>query len=369
MLKATPLLRAASRYSRTMHAQVDVYRGATLTHLDVPVTAGTLTADRSSQIRLSASLTLAMPWERDTDIGTRQHRFKVFRGVHSIGVSDRLQLGEFRVDEVQRDETGLISLSGSGLESYVIDARFIQPRTPPRGVSTIAYIQQLIQEALPSVVVRARTTRDRKITATAPWDMERWDAVDALASSIDAEVFCNASGEFIIADEPDLLSEVPVYFVNEGEDGVLVGRATKDTRDQVYNAVSVSGASTDPNVLPVWGWAYDSDPASETYYYADPLTGGFGQVPRFLESSFFTTDAQCVKSAEGLLTQSLAANKTLNWSSVPLVFLEVGDTVSVQMHDKGFENHLIQKLSCSLEIEGTLNCETLSSKVIARAVS
>lgn len=368
MLKASALLQEAARYSRTLSARVDIYHGRTPTHSNVPVTAGSLTGDRSSKVRLNASLTLAMTGDDATGIDTRHCRFKVYRGVESIGVAERMQLGEFRVDEVTRDETGLIQVTGSGLESYVIDARFIRPRTPPRGTSTIAYITTLIREALPTVPIRVLATADRVITATAPWDSERWDAITALADSINAEVFCNANGEFVIADAPDFLHEVPVYLINEGYGGVLVRRAMKDTRDQVYNAVSSSGSSSDPNVLPVWGVAYDNNPSSATYYFADPLEGGFGQVPRFYESQFFNSDAQAQAVADSLLAQSLAANKTITFSSVPVGFLEAGDTVSVQLIDGTTENHLISKFQCTLDVQGTYDAETLSSKVIARAV-
>jgi len=368
MLAASALLQEAARYSRTLSARCDVYHGKKPLYMDVPIIAGSLTGDRNSGTRLNASVTLAMQRNEGTDINVQGCRFKVFRGVESIGVAERLQLGEFRVDELTRNESGSVQLTGGGMESYVIDARFLRPRTPPKGTSTIAFINTLIQEALPTVPVQVRATADGLITATAPWDSERWDAVTAMADSINAEVFCNALGEFVIADAPDLISEVPVFLINEGDGGVLVARSTKDTRDQVYNAVSVSGSSTDPNVLPVWAWAYDNNPASPTYYFADPLLGGFGQVPRFYESQFFNTDAQCQATADNLLAQSLAANNTVTFNTVPLSFLEVGDTVTVQLLDGSMENHLIQRLTCTLDINGTLSVETLSSKVIARAV-
>jgi hypothetical protein len=368
VLRASTLLQEAARYTRTLSSRVDIYHGQRITHPAVPVTTGTLTADRTSKTRLNASLTLAMTPDDATGIDTRHCRFKVYRGIESLGMQEQMQLGEFRVDEVSRDETGLIQLTGAGLESYVIDSRFIRPRTPPRGQSTISYILTLVREAVPSAVVSLLATHDRPITATAPWDSERWDAIDALATSIDVEVYCNANGEFVVADAPALVGDVPVYLVNEGDGGVLVTRSEKDSRDQVYNAVSVSGSSSDPDVLPVWAWAYDADPQSPTYYFADPLLGGFGQVPRFYESQFFNADWQCQRTADGLLAQSLAANKTLTFTTVPLSFLEVGDTVTVEMQDGDYENHLIQKLSCSLEIDGAMSCETLASKVLARAV-
>jgi hypothetical protein len=368
VLKASALLQQAARYSRTLSARVDIYSGITPLYANVPVVSGSIKGDRDSRTRLNADVILALAPNEGRDINVHKCRFKVHRGIESIGISERMQLGEFRIDELSRDESGLIDINGSGLESYVIDARFIRPRTPPKGTSTIGFIIQLIHEVMPSVPVRILTTNDALITATAPWDSERWDAVEAMAQSIQAEVYANALGEFVIADAPNLLSEVPVYLVNEGEGGVLVTRKNKDTRDQVYNAVSVSGSSTDPNVLPVWAWAYDNDPLSPMYYWADPLLGGFGQVPRFFESQFFTTEAQCQRTADNLLAQSLAANKALTFSTVPLGFLEAGDTVTVQLLDGTYENHLLQSFTCTLDVVGTYDADTLSSKVIARAL-
>ena len=368
MLKASALLQEAARYSRTLSARVDIYNGRTPLYRNVPVVAGSLTGDRGSQVRLTATVILGMQRDEGRDITVQKCRFKVYRGIESIGIAEQMQLGEFRVDELSRSQDGTIEIKGSGLEAYVVDARFIRPRTPPKGTSTISFLVTLIREVMPSVPVRILATNDRLITATAPWDSERWDAIEAMADSIQAEVYVNALGEFVIADAPDLLNEVPVYLVNEGDGGVLVERKTKETRDQVYNAVSVSGSSTDPNVLPNWAWAYDNDPLSPTYYWADPLLGGFGQVPRFYESQFFTDDAQCQRTANNLLAQSLAANKSLTFSTVPLSFLEAGDTVTVQLLDGGYENHLIQRFGCTLDIAGTYDAETLSSKVIARAV-
>jgi hypothetical protein len=368
MLKASALMQEAARFSRTLSSRVDIYSGTKILYQNVPVTTGQLVADRGSSTRLNCNVTLALQRNEGQDINVQKCRFKAYRGIESIGVAERFQMGEFRVDELTRDETGVIQLTGAGLESYVIDARFIRPRTPPKGTSTIAFIVTLIQEALPSVPIRILATTDRLITATAPWDSERWDAITALADSVNAEVFCNANGEFVIADAPDLVNQAPVYLINEGDEGVLIHRKTKDTRDQVYNAVSSSGSSSDPNVLPVWGWAYDNDPTSPTYYFADPLQGGFGQVPRFYESQFFNTDAQAQRVANNLLAQSLAANSTITFNTVPLGFLEVGDTVTVELIDATYENHLIQKSTVTLEIDGDMAVETLSSKVIARAV-
>lgn len=368
MIPASLLLQEAARYSQTLSVQVDIYRGSTPLHLGVPVVDGSIKSDRTGTIRLNADVTLAFTEYEATGIDTRRCSFRISRGVESLGYVERSPMGRFRVDDVSRDELGLVQLSGSGRETYVVDARFLQPRTPPRGQSTVKTITDLIKEALPSARVRQRNTQDRPVTATAPWEMERFEAIQALADSIQAEVYSDYTGDFIIADVPDLVNGVPVYVVNEGDAGVLISRSEKDTRDTVYNAMSVHGSSSDPNVLPVWGWAYDDDPTSETYYYANPdgPGGGFGQVPKFYASQFFTADSQCEATARSMLAYALAGNRSLSFSSIPLAFLETGDLVQVDMFDGTKEIHLLEKSDCSLDVGGGMKFDTLASKIPAR---
>lgn len=370
MIPASTLMQEAARYSRTLSVRADIYRGSTLLQSMAPVTGGTVTADRTNKARLTAKISLAMyPWEA---VGIDEHRCRVVlsRGIESLGYAERTPLGMYRVDTVSRNAFGQIDLDCSGREQYVVDARFIRPRTPSYGASTVGEIRNLIREVLPSARIRLQNTSDRLVTATAPWAQERWDGVDALSTSIHAETFCDYTGDFVIADTPDLSNGVPVYSVNEGDGGVLVTREEKGTRDQVYNAVSASGSSSDPNVPPVWGWAYDSDPNSETYYFADPdgPGGGFGPVPRFYTSQFLTTDQQCADTAQSLLAQSLAANNTLTFSTLPLEFLEVGDFVQVNMLDGTTEVHLLNKITLGLDINAAMTCDTLSSKTEARVL-
>lgn len=368
MIPASLLLQEAARYSENLSVQVDIYRGSTLIHAAVPVVAGKISSDRTADIRLNADVTLAFTEYDATGIDTRRCSFRISRGVESLGYVERSPMGRFRVDQVSRSEMGQVELSGSGREAYLVDGRFLQPRTPPRGQSTVKTISDLITEILPQARVRQRNTQDRAVTAISPWDQERFTAIRALGDSINAEVYCDYTGDFIIADVPDLVNGVPVYVVNEGDAGVLLSRSEKDVRDTVYNAMSVSGSSSDPNVLPVWGWAYDADPNSDTYYYADPdgPGGGFGQVPKYYTSQFFTDDSQCTATAQSMLAYALAGNRTLSFSSIPLTFLETGDLVQVDMFNGTKEIHLLEKSSCSLDVGGGMDFETLASKIPVR---
>lgn len=359
MIPISALHRDAVRFSRTLLVTVDVTRnGSPLAGFqDVPVLGGTFSADRTSKVRLGAKVVIAKnSWEA-TGIDAKLCRFTVKRGITSLGVKDQVQLGQFRVSGVDRSTRGQIVLDGDGLEQYIIDARFLRPRVPAYGTSTVAFITTLIKEVLPSATVVVKATTDRRILATAPWPRERWDAIEALADTINAEVYANYQGYFVIQNKPNPLAGVPVQWFKEGSGQILVGRTEKETRERVYNAVVVTGSSSDPNVPPVWAWAYDSNVASDTYFY-----GAYGQVPMFYTSQFFTSIAQCQATADNMLAAALAENKTIAFSGPPVDFLEAGDLVGVETSAHVNEGHLLQSFDYNLGVDGGFKAETLSYK-------
>jgi len=359
MLTVSDTYRAAVPYSRTFACRVDFYRGSTLVWEQAPVVAGTISADRGQNVRLGCRLTLALAEWEPMPIDEQTCRFKVFLGVSSLGFTETVQLGEYRVDKLDRSAVGAISVDGSGLEAYLVDARFLSPRTPPYGVSTVGVIADLIHEVLPDVEVVPRCTSDRQVTATAVWQRERRDAIDDLANSINAEVYADYQGRFMLVDRPNPAIGYPVYTADEGEGGVIIDRAESSTRDRVYNAASVSGQSTDPDVPPVWAWAADMNPASPTYYY-----GPFGQKPIFFTSQFFTNVFQCQNYANQLLLEALAENVTVTFDQLPAAFLEVGDVLAVRNPDRSLGQYVLQSFDMPLGTGGPMACKLLSSKII-----
>jgi Domain of unknown function (DUF5047)/Putative phage tail protein len=362
MIKASALLREAARYSQTMSLRVDIYRNGGLLTQGVSVVGGSLTSDRTSKIRLNCTVQLARwPWEVD-GIDCRRCQVWLYRGVESLGRREVLPYGRFRIDEVTRSSDGQVSLQCSGLEAYIQDARFISPRTPPYGQSTIGAIGDLIKEIRPTATVRNEATTNRTIRATAPWEKERWDAVEYLGESIGVDVYADARGDFVIHDTPSLATGQPILHLNEGEFGLVVEQKEKDTRDQVYNAAVVTGQSSDPAIPPVFGWSYVSDPQDELFFY-----GEFGQVPIYYSSQFFTSDAQCQAYSAELLITARAKNTSLTFTTPPtLWYLETGDLVQVDRLDGTSEVHLLQRMSGNLDVSGGLSFDTMSTKVAAR---
>lgn len=361
MLAVSPLMKQAAPFSQTIGIRADLLVDNEVVKSGLNVVGGDVSSDRSRKVRLQGSVELALwPWE-ELDFGVNIHRIRLYRGVESLGRRELLPIGTFRVDEIKRSVGGGVQADLSGLEAYIDDARFLVPRTPPRGSSTTQAISELIRQVLPNATIRVEATRNKLVQATAPWDRERWDAIDYLAKSIDCEVFVDARGDFVIRDTPSL-DGTPVIYIKEGEEGLLVDVEESYSRDQVYNIASVSGQSSDPNIPPVHGEARITDPADELYVY-----GPYGQVPIFYVSNAFTNDAQCVAYAAKLLAQARATNATLTFTTPPtLWWLEVGDIVGVQRLNGTLEKHMLDTGKVDLAADSNMQFGTVSSKTVVR---
>lgn len=363
MIPHTSLYEQAVRYSTSMSTVVDIYLGDddVPTYADVPVTDGKVTCDRGSSVRWTSTCEIAVqPWQEVPLLDAYRSRYRVYRGITSLGRSEMLQLGEYRVDSVGRSERGRIQINGSDLMAYVVDGRFITPRTPPYGASTIATIGTLIDEAVPgSTTVLADNTLDTIVRATAPWERDRIEALEKLADSLDTDVFCGYDGRFYIKDKPTLVGRVPVFYLNQGAGGIQLHQTTKTSRDGVYNAVSASGQSTDQSVPPVYGAAYDDDPLSPTYYL-----GPFGLKPRFYSSQYLYTVEQCEGVAATMLAESIAANQSMSIDGLPVCFLEAGDVVMITGLDGVDRKYLIQQIEYGLTHAGIIRMETSVNKAI-----
>lgn len=358
MIETSQLFRESLRYSRTVFTEIDIVYDGVVLENDVPISGATVSTDRGSNTRYAATVDLAQyPWQ-SLPITSEGTRLRIRHGVESIGTKESVQLGEYQVFDHKRTNRGAISVTLRGLENYLIESEFIVPRTPPYGASTIDTIAVLIWEVLPDAEVVALCSYDRKVTATGTWDRERWKSITKLGDSIAAEVWAGHDGRFYITDAPDLSALVPVFELTGGPTGVLLEEARANTRDGVYNAVSVSGQSSDSTVPPVWAWARDNDPLSRTYFY-----GPNGQQVRFYSSQFFNSDAQCQDYADRLLAESLAPNNTLSLVAGPLPMLEAGDAVRLTSEQMGNPRslHLLQKTGLNLD-RGTWAADVLSPK-------
>jgi hypothetical protein len=357
MIPCSALFQAAMPYSSTMFTEMDIVFNGVILENQVPLTSGSANTDRTRNTRYEASVEIGMyPWS-SLPVDSKGTRVRLYRGIESIGTRERVQIGEYQVFTYKRTNRGTVSTTLKGLENFLIEASFIRPVTPPYGTSTIQTIQNLITEVLPDAEFVVTVSTDRLISATGAWEKDRWgDAITSLAGSINAEVYAGYDGRWYIVDAPDLTNLTGQYRIAGGPGGVLITEDRSDTREGVYNAVSVSANSSDQTVPPLWAWAYDDDVDSPTYFY-----GPYGQRVRYYSSQFFTTVDQCQNYATRLLAESLAPNQTLSIGTLPIPFLEASDPVTL-VSEQGYPtaDYLINKTTVPLD-NGGLTAEMLTA--------
>lgn len=348
---------------------VEYSNDAGLSWTEVTLVSGSITADRTSQTRWACSLVLGMETSLELDgvtpFGTR---VRVRTGVQPLRGSPLLvPVGVYRVNDTGRNTDHDVTVEGVSLEAQVQDTRFLTPRTLGGGAGDSAreLVQLLVGEAVPNVAFDWRVDGDQPIPRLHQ-DQDRWAVIDgsnddtSIAKTLGAEVYCDASGTFVIAPTPTLY-DVPVWVVRR--DQALVKADESWERAGVYNVVVANGESTASDLPPVGpGIAWDNDPDSPTYAGPDPvnfpeLAGPFGVVPRFYSSPLLTSLSGCQVAAQSLLADALGLHKTVSFDSVVNPAIEPGDVLLVEVNAGRFESHLIDSISYSLG-EATMSCAT-----------
>ncbi len=326
----------------------------------VDVNDGTVTIDRTADQRRRLDLTVADPSlypEAPGDaLNVYGSEVAIWRGVeYSTGATELAQLGVFRIQDVSRsvpDES--VTLTGWDRSMQCVDFRF---RVPRKFGSLLAtdLIVGLITEVYPSASFTI-TTADATTIPKHHVDRDRWAEIQRVAQVIGCEVFADANGDWVIQDVPDPTTAVPVWQVDAGPGGVLVGTQDTVTRDGAPSVVIAIGETVSGNNAPIVSASphgYDNDPTSPTYYL-----GAFGIVPRFYSSPHIRTQAQANRVADSQLADHKGVTRTISFDAVPNPALDAGDAITVTHPDGTSELHLIDALTIPLAPGGVMTGET-----------
>ncbi|MFB7479567.1 DUF5047 domain-containing protein [Streptomyces anulatus] len=342
--------------SHSMTVSVSAMLGSLVTVPDVPVTDGTVTVDRGSKVRRTLSLTVAdpkyLPWGELDPLAVYGQKLVVSRGIrYAGGQSESVPLGTFRINEPQGDTLyGPVTLTGQSSECYIIDDKFMAPASTRGYAYCVDAMEFLIRQTLPNAVIVNTTAGSRNpACAIATWDTgaDRWDAVQQIALSMQAEIFVDALDRFVIADIPNVSTASVVWDIAEGEGGTLMTAARAMSRTAVYNAVVASGENTASGGAPVSAVAYDTDPSSPTRW-----NGPFGHVPKYISSALWTTTGACQAAANYALFDAVARNVQLSIAAIPNPALEAGDCLRIS-HTGRKELAIAQSFTVPLTAEGS----------------
>ncbi|WP_228973404.1 DUF5047 domain-containing protein [Streptomyces sp. DH12] len=351
--------------SHTMVSRVDAHYAGAVTMTDLPIADGSVIVDRGSKARRTLSLTVAdpslLPWDAADPLAVYGQQLVVSRGIRfTSGAVEMIPLGTFRINEPSGDTLyGPVTISGQSMECAVIDDVFDVP-TSTKGVGTcVAAIEWLIHQTLPGAVVVNLTAGARNpACAVVAWDAgaNRWDAVVQVATAMQAEVYVDALGRFVITDMPNVLSSAAVWDIAEGEGGTLMASARTMSRTAVYNSVVASGENTSGNTPPVSAFARDTNPISPTRW-----GGPFGKVTKHISSGLWTTTAACQAAANAALFDAVAPNIQTSIDAAPNPALEGGDVIRVA-HAGRKELFLVQSLTIPLTADGDFSISLRGGK-------
>ncbi|KUN16516.1 peptidase [Streptomyces antibioticus] len=358
MYAVTPQFLQTLTTSHSMVTRVDVHYAGALLKSDIPIADGSVTIDRGSKIRRTISLTVSdpklLPWRSIDPLAVYGQTLVVRRGIrYSNGLEETVPLGTFRIDEPQGDvHLGPVTLTGKSSECYIIDDKFLTPKSTRGYANCVDAITALIRETLPDAVVVNATSGGRNPSvAVKNWDAnsDRWDAVQQIALSMQADIYVDALDRFVITDVPEVLASRVVWDIAEGEGGTLMSASRQMSRTAVYNAVVASGENSASNSAPVSAIAYDDSPSSPTRW-----GGPFGRVPKFISSALWTTVGACQAAARYALFDAVAPNISTSIDAVPNPALEGGDCLRISYAGRR-ELFILQSATIPLTADGTFS--------------
>jgi hypothetical protein len=362
---STAFLAAVTR-SHTLATRVDVLQNGSTIVAGLSVTDGSVTIDRTADVRGRCSIVVADPAlvpSDATDLLTPYgNELRVWRGVRfaststAIGASrdEMVSLGVFRIQSFTVDDPGrAIKIEGFDRSQAIREAAFEDVYIVPAGTLYTSAIQSLISAVLPATQFNFFDAE-----ASAPLlvfddvgEGGRWSAATSMAASLGCELYFDGDGSCVLRPDTSAIA-ASVLTVTDGVDGVIVAGSKGWARDGMYNAV-VATSSNPTGALSARGFAYDSDPNSPTYYF-----GPFGKKIRHYASPFIATQAQAESAALSILQQSLGASQALKFTIAPNPALEPGDVITVQRGALGVnQTVVVDSVSVGLQASSAMEAD------------
>ncbi|MDX2694944.1 phage tail protein [Streptomyces ipomoeae] len=351
--------------------------GQTWTACAVVAGSASVTADRTAEVRYSASAELTGVTAGRAGINPVATNVRLWQGI-TLPRTDTIWFpaGRYTVGRTRRARTGAVSVELAGLEEELRAASFPAARTIGPGAAR-DLVEPLVGEALPGIPVawRSGISPDTLIPQIAATE-DRWAVLSGgtdstgtgtgIAAALAGEMWVDARGVVTLGPVPTLDDPV-VWRIARGQGGALVEPQAEQTSEGLANVWAVSGDGGDgaPAVGPAYAW--DDDPNSITYAGPDPVNdplapqrlGLYGvrlRVQRHA-SALITTFTQASEVAAAKLADSLGVKASLTLTAVCNPALEPGDLVEVETETGVWEPHIIDSFSYTLGA-ASMSCAT-----------
>lgn len=348
-------------------ARVEVLADPTMPPVDVTewLVDGTVEVGRN-EIRRSCSLTfeddgigLIVPRTASDWLAPYGNELRVWSGFrYPDGGEELVPVGTFRIVHTATHYPQ-VTVEGRDRAVNLQRAKFEKTRVIRAGKLWDDVVAEVLLERYPGAEIDFATHSDRTCPQVVielgadPWAWLQQTAADTL----DCQLFCDPMGVFRLLPEEAVGGDtLPVWAFDgtpAGDDAGAANTATYDQEldwdtDEAWNAVVITGTNKDNSAVSYYGAAYDTDPASPTWWY-----GGYGRNVLAETSELVTSNQQAARAAKTRLQRVAGIPQALSVAAVPNAALEVGDALLVRRPELGVDEiHLLDAAPLPLRAPG-----------------
>lgn len=312
---------------------------------------GSITMTSGTGVRAVLDATLAPSpglWAALEPVGVTISASWILR--YADGSSESVPLGLFDLNSqslsYSRGGSGEIKVSAPDIWNRLATRAFETPRVASGDVVNAAalLVRDVLGAAYPMVV---RPNPGLTLPSVLTFDKDPSDAVKEVLTSIGYEGYINRDGLLDIRPMPTVATE-PVWNVDAGATGVLIGADRTRTRVGTYNVVVVKPAGTDSASYFEPVTLVDNDPLSPT-----SINSGFGRVPYVYSSSAVGSAFAAQRTAAALLEQYRGLATQLSLEAAPNPALDPGDVILVTLPayagaPAARQKHIVDQITTSL---------------------
>ena len=367
----------ALREAHEGHLRVRLYSAGTLIG-PLLVSSCSLSIDGRAETWRTANLSVGVDfWESETREWLEQanvqtgevridHGISLHPGMEPVWV----QLARLRIDSLNMS----LLAAGRSITAYdralLLSEHVLTGEAFPLNATYLVLINRLLHETLPSETLTVHssvsTTKTPAPGKSLAMGANRLTEIQSMASALDAYFVNLPSGGFYLGplermnDPTGVAPIVPVWDVDDGENGVLVDLAQSFARAEQYNGVGITftpnADTTTTDWIPVTRWAFDLDPDSPTYFH-----GPFGKRTIIFDEEYdhLPSVAEATAVAIRKLGEYTGATRGLAITAIYNPLLQPGDQISVTFPETNeVETHIVESVGLSLGGASTMSIET-----------
>lgn len=260
-------------------------------------------------------------WNGPPNFSTSTEKITIITDVIEDTIWEK-QIGEFMMDSITEDHFPYtIKVTCRDYTKKCILSKFVNATSFAKGEKIEAIIKTIAQGAGVTKFLLPLTSYSLDADYFFERNSARWDAMDRIASSFGYELFFDSQGYLVMREFQDPVSAPLAYSLETGAYGTLVSfsKTVNDTR--IFNHIIVTGESSDADTIPVMKEARNTEPSSPT------RIDRIGDRVYQYSSAFITTEAQAADVAGKYLRIMGLEEFDLNFSSISLFWLDVGEIV------------------------------------------